>query len=223
MPSLASLQGLAGLSAAAAAAAAAGGLNSPLNLSVGSASTLQAALSGVGCASAGGGGGVGSGSGAGGMQMPQLILASGQLIQGVQGAQLLIPTAQGTFIYLGQQYVTSRVEDCVNRYRKFKCVLKHVTHIFIGITTQTILTIPVSQQLSSNEQLVQTLAALNNGAVSLSNLQHMQSHQQHHMHHQQQQHSPVGLGEKSSHSFILPFTQVLIYMFLSIVHQQVAV
>lgn len=28
-------------------------------------------------------------------QMPQLILASGQLVQGVQGAQLLIPTAQG--------------------------------------------------------------------------------------------------------------------------------
>lgn len=28
-------------------------------------------------------------------QMPQLILASGQLMQGVQGAQLLIPTSQG--------------------------------------------------------------------------------------------------------------------------------
>lgn len=99
MPSLASLQGLAGLSAAAAAAAA--GLNSPLNLSVGSASTLQAALGGViGCpSSSGGGGGSGGGasSGAGAVQMPQLILASGQLIQGVQGAQLLIPTAQGTF------------------------------------------------------------------------------------------------------------------------------
>lgn len=28
-------------------------------------------------------------------QMPQLILASGQLVQGIQGAQLLIPTSQG--------------------------------------------------------------------------------------------------------------------------------
>lgn len=28
--------------------------------------------------------------------MPQLILASGQLVQGIQGAQLLIPTSQGT-------------------------------------------------------------------------------------------------------------------------------
>lgn len=28
-------------------------------------------------------------------QMPQLILASGQIIQGIQGAQLLIPTSQG--------------------------------------------------------------------------------------------------------------------------------
>lgn len=27
--------------------------------------------------------------------MPQLILASGHLIQGIQGAQLLIPTSQG--------------------------------------------------------------------------------------------------------------------------------
>ncbi|XP_055916106.1 POU domain, class 6, transcription factor 2 isoform X2 [Eupeodes corollae] len=48
-------------------------------------------------------------------QMPQLILASGQLVQGVQGAQLLIPTAQ-------------------------------------GIAVQTILTIPVSQQINTNEQ-----------------------------------------------------------------------
>lgn len=76
-----------------------------------------------------------------------------------------------------------------------------MTQCILGITTQTILTIPVSQQLSSNEQLAQTLAALNNGAISLSNLQHMQSQQhqqQHHMHHQQQQHSPAGLGEMSS-------------------------
>jgi class 6 POU domain transcription factor len=27
--------------------------------------------------------------------MPQFILASGQLVQGIQGAQLLIPTSQG--------------------------------------------------------------------------------------------------------------------------------
>lgn len=32
--------------------------------------------------------------------MPQLILASGQLVQGIQGAQLLIPTSQGKKIYL---------------------------------------------------------------------------------------------------------------------------
>jgi hypothetical protein len=30
--------------------------------------------------------------------MPQLILASGQLVQGIQGAQLLIPTSQGTYL-----------------------------------------------------------------------------------------------------------------------------
>jgi len=32
--------------------------------------------------------------------MPQLILASGQLVQGIQGAQLLIPTSQGTILFL---------------------------------------------------------------------------------------------------------------------------
>lgn len=36
--------------------------------------------------------------------MPQLILASGQLVQGIQGAQLLIPTSQGTDIFLFQLY-----------------------------------------------------------------------------------------------------------------------
>jgi hypothetical protein len=35
--------------------------------------------------------------------MPQFILASGQLVQGIQGAQLLIPTSQG------MMYVTHRV------------------------------------------------------------------------------------------------------------------
>lgn len=30
-----------------------------------------------------------------GPALPQLILASGQLVQGIQGAQLLIPTSQG--------------------------------------------------------------------------------------------------------------------------------
>lgn len=128
---LAGLQGLAaglssgGAAAAAAAvvaAAAAAGLNSPLNLSVGSTgggcstSNLQSKQHGncgpvnsnVGGGS--GGGGIGVGGLVGGMnnvtggggcsQMPQLILASGQLIQGVQGAQLLIPTSQGKYYFL---------------------------------------------------------------------------------------------------------------------------
>lgn len=58
-------------------------LHSPLNLSVGggAAATLppvpnESAVS---------------------PQLPQLILTSGQLIQGIQGAQLLIPTAQGLY------------------------------------------------------------------------------------------------------------------------------
>lgn len=49
-------------------------------------------------------------------QLPQLILASGQILQGIQGAQLLIPTSQ-------------------------------------GLTTQTILTIPVSQQMGASGPL----------------------------------------------------------------------
>lgn len=84
LPSLASLQGLSGLSSTA-------GLNSPLNLSVGSASNLNT----VQHSTATGGGGSSGGALGGSSQLPQLILASGQLIQGVQGAQLLIPTSQG--------------------------------------------------------------------------------------------------------------------------------
>lgn len=98
MPSLAGLQGLAGLSSA-------GGINinSPLNLSVGSATNLQTSFQNSVAASgtAVGGGGVsslGTGNCGNNTQMPQLILASGQLVQGVQGAQLLIPTSQGKYL-----------------------------------------------------------------------------------------------------------------------------
>ncbi|XP_055692535.1 POU domain, class 6, transcription factor 1 isoform X3 [Lutzomyia longipalpis] len=120
-PSLSGLQGLAaGLSS----------LNSPLNLSVTGGNAPMTASGGT--ANAGGSGDGSSGSGAiGSAQLPQLILASGQLVQGIQGAQLLIPTSQ-------------------------------------GIATQTILTIPVSQQVHSNEQLVQHLAALSNGTTALN-------------------------------------------------------
>lgn len=45
-------------------------------------------------------------------QMPQLILASGQLVQGVQGAQLLIPTAQGKLFY------TLFIISCRPRHQK---------------------------------------------------------------------------------------------------------
>ncbi|XP_077295786.1 POU-domain protein pdm3 [Arctopsyche grandis] len=81
----ASLQGL-----AAQPAAPAQTLTSPLNLSV-------AANGGLATAN----GAAGAGAGAGLLQptlpspMPQLILASGHLVQGIQGAQLLIPTSQG--------------------------------------------------------------------------------------------------------------------------------
>ncbi|XP_058464204.1 POU domain, class 6, transcription factor 2 isoform X3 [Malaya genurostris] len=66
-------------------------------------------------------------------QMPQLILASGQIVQGIQGAQLLIPTAQ-------------------------------------GIATQTILAIPVGQQVVSSVSSENLLQCLNfNTTVGTSN------------------------------------------------------
>ncbi|XP_055372819.1 POU domain, class 6, transcription factor 2 [Condylostylus longicornis] len=164
---LASLQGLAGISSAVA-------LNSPLNLSVGSTSLLTSSTSSsssgnpklsqniggnIGCGNGNGntntpltlGGVVGSGvnnvnnlvgcnsPSAGIQQMPQLILASGQLVQGVQGAQLLIPTSQ-------------------------------------GISVQTILTIPVSQQINTNEQFLQNYSALNASAAAFNNL-NLSAHQ----------------------------------------------
>ncbi|XP_037917430.1 POU domain, class 6, transcription factor 2 isoform X1 [Hermetia illucens] len=128
---LAGLQGLAGISSAAA-------LNSPLNLSVGSTSTLSSTSTKPSptltptptCSALGSNGsGISACSIPGGSQMPQLILASGQLVQGVQGAQLLIPTSQ-------------------------------------GIAVQTILTIPVSQQISTNDQFLQSYAALSSGATT---------------------------------------------------------
>lgn len=103
MPSLLGLQGLAaGLSSATS-------LNSPLNLSVGSSSILHQG-SGSGSSSShhensmdnSGGNGSDTISGLNASacsQMPQLILASGQLVQGVQGAQLLIPTSHGKLFY----------------------------------------------------------------------------------------------------------------------------
>ncbi|GAB0099922.1 POU domain [Sergentomyia squamirostris] len=125
MPS--SLSGLQGLAAGLSS------LNSPLNLSVGAGAGNAAMTPGGG--SAANAGGSASDGGAPppipSAQLPQLILASGQLMQGIQGAQLLIPTSQ-------------------------------------GIATQTILTIPVSQQVHSNEQLVQHLAALTNGTSNLN-------------------------------------------------------
>lgn len=56
-------------------------LNSPLNLSLAGHSSIPPA------------------EGAMSPQLPQLILASGQLIQGIQGAQLLIPTSQGKWLF----------------------------------------------------------------------------------------------------------------------------
>lgn len=38
--------------------------------------------------------------------MPQFILTSGQLVQGIQGAQLLIPTSQGEHQYVCASYHT---------------------------------------------------------------------------------------------------------------------
>lgn len=109
LSSLAGLQGLANLTAAS--------LNSPLNLSIGG--NIPALT-----------GNISPGLDINPTQMPQLILASGHLVQGIQAAQLLIPTPQ-------------------------------------GIATQTILTIPVSQQMNANEQLVQSLG-LNGGSISPS-------------------------------------------------------
>lgn len=88
--------------------------------------------------------------------MPQLILASGQLVQGIQGAQLLIPTSQGKAKYL-----------------KYILLGWRTPFLAAGLATQTILTIPVNH-VNSSDQMVNL--ALSNGQVvttSLANLQAM--------------------------------------------------
>lgn len=80
-------------------------------------------------------------------QMPQLVLASGQLGQGIQGAQVLIPTSQGLIL-------------------DFEFNILTLIYFFHspGITSQTILTIPVSQQLPTNLTIDQLLQALSSVA-----------------------------------------------------------
>nr|CAD7458538.1 unnamed protein product [Timema tahoe] len=85
--------------------------------------------------------------------MPQFILASGQLVQGIQGAQLLIPTSQGKYLE----------ESPMERQ---------------GIATQTILTIPVNHVTSG--QMVNL--ALSNGQVVTTTLANLQTlAQPHHL------------------------------------------
>lgn len=67
--------------------------NSPLNLSLGAQAHSPTAVMGALAAAAT----PQPLPAAAAAQMPQLILASGQIVQGIQGAQLLIPTSQGEF------------------------------------------------------------------------------------------------------------------------------
>lgn len=93
-------------------------------------------------------------------------------MQGVQVAQLLIPSPQGIY--------RNFMEFCSDSMVFFYNQPKNFDNSFEGVSTQTILTIPVSQQVNSNEQLAQTLAALNSCPTN----QHVHSHQK-----QQQQKS----------------------------------
>lgn len=116
--------------------------NSPLNLSLG-AQSHSPVMGALGAAS--------QPLTAAAAQMPQLILASGQIVQGIQGAQLLIPTSQ-------------------------------------GIATQTILTIPVGQQVISNMSSENLLQCLNFNTVANNNFNEMLNqtshhHSHHHPHH----------------------------------------
>ncbi|XP_055631926.1 putative uncharacterized protein DDB_G0277255 isoform X2 [Toxorhynchites rutilus septentrionalis] len=110
--------------------------NSPLNLSLGAQShspvmgALAAAPQTIPSAAS---------------QMPQLILASGQIGQGIQGAQLLIPTSQ-------------------------------------GIATQTILTIPMGQQVISSMSSENLLQCLNFNTVANNNFNDMLNQSTHHHH-----------------------------------------
>ncbi|XP_062535410.1 protein nubbin-like [Armigeres subalbatus] len=111
--------------------------NSPLNLSLG-AQSHSPVMGALGAAS--------QPLTAAAAQMPQMILASGQIVQGIQGAQLLIPTSQ-------------------------------------GIATQTILTIPVGQQVISSMSSENLLQCLNFNTVASNNFNDMLNQSSHHHHH----------------------------------------
>ncbi|KAG8316490.1 POU domain, class 6, transcription factor 2 [Homalodisca vitripennis] len=54
--------------------------------------------------------------------MPQFILASGQLVQGIQGAQLLIPTSQGE--HLQEHYNSALMHNADSKCDNF--LKKHI-------------------------------------------------------------------------------------------------
>lgn len=107
-------------------------------------------------------------------QLPQLILASGQIMQGVQVAQLLIPSTQGK-LHFQFHFIFSL---CWMKWWKHVDWTTSVLSLWriLGIATQTILTIPMSQQVSSSEQLAQTIAASNNFTSNQQALQHQKQH-----------------------------------------------
>ncbi|KAJ8976814.1 hypothetical protein NQ317_001030 [Molorchus minor] len=114
--------------------------------------------------------------------LPQFILASGHLVQGIQGAQLLIPTSQGNKYYLWGIGIKNNIQLLFDLADVSKIIfslsipcdsLLKVLTKDSSLATQTILTIPVNH-VNSSDQMVNL--ALNNGQViqtSLANLQAM--------------------------------------------------
>ena len=68
-----------------------GGGSPASNAAAAAAAAVAAAATSAAAAGGAGSSAVGASAGA----MPQMVLTSGQVVQGVQGAQLLIPTSQG--------------------------------------------------------------------------------------------------------------------------------
>lgn len=88
--------------------------------------------------------------------MPQFILASGQLVQGIQGAQLLIPTSQGiatqTILTIPVNHVTSNqmVNLALNNGQVITTTLAQLQ----SLTQPHLLTAPTSSPVGSGSNLL---------------------------------------------------------------------
>ncbi|XP_035785325.1 POU domain, class 6, transcription factor 2-like isoform X2 [Anopheles albimanus] len=140
-------------------------------------------------------------------QMPQLLLASGQIMQGIQGAQLLIPTSQGIAtqtiltIPVGQQVISSMSSEALLQSLNFNSTLSD------SLSSQAAQAAAAAAAASGANLFAtprDTAGTPGPGLLSAQLLNSAASHSMHQQHqqqqhHQQQEHSPKAALHYANH------------------------